>query len=149
MDSSHLSALGRKIPIPSEPTASILEAFDNPRPGTDYIVTLDCPEFTSMCPVTGQPDFGRWVVDYCPIARCVESKSLKLYLASYRNYGCFWEDISNRIAGDLHGLLQPKWLRLTGYMASRGGIGITTTVLLGDEARAAGMIGNLRATRPA
>jgi 7-cyano-7-deazaguanine reductase len=140
MDSTNLSALGRKISIPSEPTASILEAFDNPRPGTDYIVTLDGPEFTSMCPVTGQPDFGRWVIDYCPEAKCVESKSLKLYLASYRNYGCFWEDISNRIAGDLFELMQPRWLRLRGQMASRGGIGITTTVVLGDTALAERMV---------
>lgn len=140
MDSSNLSALGRKVSIPAEPSASILEAFDNPRPGNDYIVTLDCPEFTSMCPVTGQPDFGRWVIDYCPAGKCVESKSLKLYLASYRNYGCFWEDISNRIASDLFKLMQPRWLRLTGQMASRGGIGITTTVVLGDEKLAFSML---------
>ena len=100
-----------------------------------------------MCPVTGQPDFGRWVIDYCPDAKCVESKSLKLYRASYRNYGCFWEDISNRIAGDLQGLLSAKWLRLTGFMASRGGIGITTTVVLGDSNKAAEMIRNVSATR--
>jgi 7-cyano-7-deazaguanine reductase len=137
---SPLSVLGRRVEIPLEPTASILEAFDNPRPGTDYIVTLDCPEFTSMCPVTGQPDFGRWVIDYCPDTKCVESKSLKLYLASYRNYGCFWEDISNRIASDLQGVLQAKWLRVTGHMASRGGIGITTTVVLGDETLASQML---------
>jgi 7-cyano-7-deazaguanine reductase len=137
---SPLSALGRKVVIPSEPSASILEAFDNPQPGRDYLVTLDCPEFTSMCPVTGQPDFGRWVIDYCPTGKCVESKSLKLYLGSFRNYGCFWEDISNRIAGDLFELIKPKWLRLTGYMASRGGIGITTTVVMGDAGRAREML---------
>lgn len=137
---SPLSVLGRRVAIPTEPFADILEAFDNPQPGRDYSVTLDCPEFTSMCPVTGQPDFGRWIIDYCPASKCVESKSLKLYLASFRNHGCFWEDISNRIARDLYELLQPKWLRLTGHMARRGGIGITTTVVLGDEVRAGEML---------
>lgn len=137
---SPLSALGNRTPLPGEPSASILEAFDNPRPGVDYVVTLDCPEFTSICPVTGQPDFGRWVIDYCPAYKCVESKSLKLYLGSYRNQGCFWEDISNRIAGDLYEVIEPKWLRLTGLMASRGGIGITTKVVLGNAKRAGEML---------
>src|SRR5205807_2187359 len=110
------------------------------QPELDYIVSLDCPEFTSLCPVTGQPDFGRFAIDYCPAVRCVESKSLKLYLASFRSYGCFWEDLSNRIAGDLHALLTPRWLRLSGFMARRGGIAITTTVLLGDNALAGQML---------
>ncbi|MDQ3023740.1 MAG: preQ(1) synthase [bacterium] len=135
-----LSVLGSRTPIPTEPSGDILEAFDNLRPNSSYIITLDCPEFTSMCPVTGQPDFGRWVIDYCADKLCVESKSLKLYLGSFRNQGCFWEDISNRIAGDLFDVMAPKWLRLTGYMASRGGIGITTTVVLGDTKLAGEML---------
>lgn len=135
-----LNSLGSRSETPAEPSARILEAFDNPRPELDYVVRLDCPEFTSMCPVTGQSDFGRFVIDYCPAARCAESKSLKLYLASFRQTGCFWEDLSGRIAGDLQTLLEPRWLRLTGYMAVRGGIRITTVVTLGDAELAEKML---------
>jgi 7-cyano-7-deazaguanine reductase len=129
-----LRALGRRTDTPKAPDRAILEAFPNPAPGSDYTVRLDCAEFTSMCPLTGQPDFGRFSIEYAPLEHCLESKSLKLYLASFRNEGAFWEDLSNRIADDLFAVLAPKWLTLTGEMAVRGGIAITTMVSRGEGA---------------
>jgi 7-cyano-7-deazaguanine reductase len=135
-----LSALGRNTDYPTEPSVSILEAFDNPNPGVDYVITFDCPEFTSMCPVTGQPDFGRWRIEYCPNARCLESKSLKLYLFSWRNQPGFWETLTGRIAADVQSVLETKWVRVSGFMAPRGGISITTSLTLGDHALAERML---------
>lgn len=123
-----LRALGNRSDIPAAPERGILEAFPNPAPRSDYTVRLDCAEFTSMCPLTGQPDFGRFSIEYVPQALCLESKSLKLYLASFRHEGAFWEDLCNRIADDIFAVLAPQWLTLTGEMAVRGGIAITTTV---------------------
>lgn len=126
-----LQALGRKSSIPSRPSRKILEPFPNPAPRREYSVQLDCIEFTSVCPVTGQPDFGRLQIEYAPDRLCLESKSLKLYLGSYRSAAGFWEETMNRIADDVYAVLKPKWLRLTGVMNSRGGIGITVVVTHG------------------
>jgi 7-cyano-7-deazaguanine reductase len=131
-----LQALGRQGGYPARPDRSLLEAFPNPHPGADYSVRFDCPEFTSVCPVTGQPDFGRFSIEFAPEGLCLESKSLKLYLAGYRNEGAFWEDVTNRIADDIFALLKPQWLLVTGEMNPRGGIAITATARRGDAAAA-------------
>jgi 7-cyano-7-deazaguanine reductase len=107
-----------------DPNLEILEKVTNPHPDTNYLITLTCPEFTSICPVTGQPDFAHIVIDYIPKNYIVESKSLKLYLISYRNHGTFHEDCTIQIAKDLQKLLTPKWLRIGGYWHPRGGIPI-------------------------
>ncbi len=119
-----LQALGRRSGIPESPEAALLETVPNPRPGADYVVRFTCPEFTSLCPVTGQPDFAHLVIDYVPAARILESKSLKLYLASFRNHRAFHEDCTVGIAERLIEVLAPKWLRLGGYWYPRGGIPI-------------------------
>ena len=106
------------------PEAGILEAFDNPNPGNDYVVGLDCLEFTSLCPITGQPDYGSILIDYLPDRLCVESKSLKLYLVSYRNHGSFHEACVNQIANHLAAVIVPKYLRVYGNFNARGGIAI-------------------------
>lgn len=128
-----LQALGRRTETPATPDRAILEGFPNPAPGSDYSVRLDCAEFTSMCPLTGQPDFGSFSIEYAPDALCLESKSLKLYLGSFRNEGAFWEDLSNRIADDIFAVLAPKWLELRGAMNMRGGIEISTVVRRGER----------------
>ena len=120
-----LKALGTKTRTPLRPSRSTLEAFPNPSPRAHYTVTLSCPEFTSLCPVTGQPDFGALTIEYAPGALCLESKSLKLYLGSFRSAAAFWEETINRIADDLQAVLRPQWLRVSGVMNPRGGIGIT------------------------
>ena len=96
----------------------------NPHPETDYVVRFTNPEFTSICPITGQPDFAHLVIDYVPDALLVESKSLKLYLASFRNHGAFHEDCTVTIARRLEDLLAPRWLRIGGYWFPRGGMPI-------------------------
>lgn len=101
-----------------------MEAVPNPHPGEDYLVRLTCPEFTSLCPITGQPDFAHFVIDYVPAKTIVESKSLKLFLASFRNHGAFHEDCTVYIAKRLVKLLKPKWLRINGFWYPRGGIPI-------------------------
>lgn len=106
------------------PSSDILEAFDNKHPGTHYVVGLECTEFTSLCPMTGQPDFGRIEITYIPKSLCVESKSLKLYLFSYRNHGAFHEDCVNIIADDLASKISPLYLRVFGDFNVRGGIAI-------------------------
>jgi 7-cyano-7-deazaguanine reductase len=106
------------------PDAAVLEVFDNPRPGADWAVALICTEFTSLCPVTGQPDYGALRIEYVPAARCVESKSLKLYLMRYRNHGAFHEDCVNRVADDLFAVVAPRYLRVYGDFNPRGGIAI-------------------------
>ena len=95
-----------------------------PRPGRDYSVTCETPEFTCLCPLTGQPDFAHLVIDYVPDQWIVESKSLKLYLASFRNHGAFHEDCTVRIGKELAALLKPRWLRIGGYWYPRGGMPI-------------------------
>ena len=116
--------LGQSSALPASPEAAVLDYPPNPRPGAIFLVRFTCPEFTSLCPVTGQPDFAHIVIDYVPGDWLVESKSLKLYLSSFRNHGAFHEDCTVRIAKDLADLLQPKWLRIGGYWYPRGGIPI-------------------------
>ena len=116
--------LGQASSIPASPDQAILDRVPNPHVGTDYLARFTAPEFTSICPVTGQPDFGILVIDYLPGDWLVESKSLKLYLTSFRNHGAFHEDCTVGIAKRLVDLLEPKWLRMGGYWYPRGGIPI-------------------------
>jgi 7-cyano-7-deazaguanine reductase len=106
---------------------SILEAFDNPRPGRDYEIEFTFPEFTSVCPVTGQPDFATIVIRYVPDRLCVEMKSLKLYFFAYRNKGIFYEAVVNTILDDLVAVLGPRYMRVTGQFAVRGGTAAMVT----------------------
>ena len=99
-----------------------LELFKNPRPGRDYTITIRCPEFTSVCPRTGQPDFGEVIIEYCPDKLCIELKSLKLYMQSYRNKGIFYESLTNDILDDLSGVCKPRWMVATSRFTPRGGI---------------------------
>jgi 7-cyano-7-deazaguanine reductase len=119
-----LKLLGHKTPNFSSPDEAILETADNAHPGTDYFVRFTCPEFTSLCPITGQPDFAHIVIDYVPNKLLIESKSLKFYLASFRNHGAFHEDCTIDIAKRLIAATKPKWLRIAGYWYPRGGIPI-------------------------
>ena len=112
----------------------VLETFDNPNPGRDYTIEIVCPEITSVCPKTGQPDFGTLTVRYVPEAKCVELKSLKLYLQQFRNEGIFYEDVTNRILDDLVAVLRPRTMTLIAAFTARGGI--TTTVTAVFEAGA-------------
>ncbi len=104
-----------------------LETFPNKYSDRDYVVAFDCPEFTSLCPVTGQPDFAHIKITYIPDERCLESKSLKLYLFSFRNTGMFHEEITNRILEDIVAACKPRWIRVRGIMNPRGGISIDVT----------------------
>jgi len=104
-----------------------LELFDNPSPERDYVITINCPEFTSVCPRTGQPDFGEIVIEYCPDKLCIELKSLKLYMQSYRNKGIFYEALTNNILDDLSDTCKPRWMKVTSRFKPRGGI--TTDVV--------------------
>lgn len=99
-----------------------LELFENPRPGREYTITIRCPEFTSVCPRTGQPDFGEIIIEYCPDKLCIELKSLKLYMQSYRNKGIFYESLTNDILDDLSGVCKPRWMVVTSRFTPRGGI---------------------------
>jgi 7-cyano-7-deazaguanine reductase len=117
--------------MPSQPSRT-LETFPNPHPDRLYEIDIDCPEFTSVCPLTGQPDFGTIHIHYIPGPRCVELKSLKLYLWSYRQEGAFYEDLTNRICNDLVAALDPIRLTVTGSFRPRGGI--TTVVKATYEA---------------
>jgi len=112
----------------AEPFARVLESFPNEFPERDYQIEIVCPEFTSVCPKTGQPDFGTLTFTYTPDARCVELKSLKLYLQQFRNEGIFYENATNRILDDLVALLAPRWMRLSARFTPRGGISTTVTV---------------------
>jgi 7-cyano-7-deazaguanine reductase len=123
-DVSGLSQLGTKVDTPESPEKAVLEKVPNGNAGTDYVVRFTAPEFTSLCPMTGQPDFAHIVIDYIPGDFLVESKSLKLFLQSFRNHGAFHEDCSVYIAKRLVELLQPKWLRIGAYWYPRGGIPI-------------------------
>ncbi|SOC42205.1 7-cyano-7-deazaguanine reductase [Rhizobium subbaraonis] len=123
-DVSNLSQLGRNVDLPTTPEEAVLEKVPNGNQGTDYVVRFTAPEFTSLCPMTGQPDFAHIVIDYIPDAALVESKSLKLFLHSFRNHGAFHEDCSIYVAKRLVDLLEPKWLRIGAYWYPRGGIPI-------------------------
>ena len=119
-----LKALGAKTSYSSDYNPEILESFENQNPGNDYWVRFNCPEFTTLCPITGQPDYAEIRISYVPDIRMVESKSLKLYLMSFRNHGDFHEDVVNTIMKDLVRLLDPKYIEVTGFFTPRGGISI-------------------------
>ena len=104
-----------------------LELFNNPAPQRDYCITINCPEFTSICPRTGQPDFGKIIIQYRPHKLCIELKSLKFYMQSFRNQGIFYEALTNDILDDLSGVCKPRWMKVTSRFTPRGGI--TTEVV--------------------
>ena len=122
--SRHLKQLGKRTELPDSPETAQLERVPNPHRDVRYLARFVQPEFTSLCPVTGQPDFAHLVIDYAPDRWLVESKSLKLYLASFRNHGAFHEDCTIAIAKRLVKLLTPRWLRIGGYWYPRGGMPI-------------------------
>ncbi len=124
MSTDKLSLLGKTTNYEQDYAPQVLEAFTNKHPDNDYWVHFECPEFTSLCPITGQPDFASIHIDYIPAERMVESKSLKLYLFSFRNHGDFHEDCINIIMKDLIRLMDPKYIEVTGYFTPRGGISI-------------------------
>ena len=119
-----LKALGKKTEYKQDYAPEMLETFENKHPERDYWVHFNCPEFTSLCPITGQPDFATIQIDYIPDIKMVESKSLKLYLFGFRNHGAFHEDCINIIMKDLIALMQPKYIEVTGLFTPRGGISI-------------------------
>lgn len=119
-----LSHLGAKTEYKNDYAPDMLESFGNKHKGNDYWVTFNCPEFTSLCPITGQPDFATIYINYLPDERMVESKSLKLYLFSFRNHGAFHEDCVNIIMKDLIKLMNPKYIEVIGVFTPRGGISI-------------------------
>lgn len=120
-----LSLLGKgHTDYPTSPDSANLEAFPNKHPNRDYIITFDCPEFTALCPMTGQPDFGHITIEYVADARCLESKSLKLYLFSFRNEGAFHEEVVNRILDDVVTAIAPRQATVTGDFNPRGGIAL-------------------------
>src|ERR1700693_3752293 len=117
-----LTHLGGPSRIPDRPEASIRERVPNPHADVNFVTRCTAPEFTSLCPVTGQPDFAHLVIDFAPDRWLVESKSLKFYLSSFRNHGAFHEDCTVRIGKDLVGLLKPPWFRIGGYLLPPGGM---------------------------
>ncbi|HEX8165692.1 MAG TPA: preQ(1) synthase [Beijerinckiaceae bacterium] len=128
--------LGRPSAIPASPDEAQLDRVANPHPDTDYVARFTAPEFTSLCPVTGQPDFAILVIDYVPDRWVVESKSLKLYLASFRNHGAFHEDCTVAIGKRLAELLEPRYLRIGGYWYPRGGMPIDVFWQTGEPPKA-------------
>jgi 7-cyano-7-deazaguanine reductase len=124
--------LGRPARLPQSPDAATIDTVANPHPGVQYAVRFTCPEFTSLCPITGQPDFAHLIIDYVPEATILESKSLKLYLGSFRNHGAFHEDCTLAIARRLVAALSPRWLRISGYWYPRGGIPIDVFYQTGE-----------------
>ena len=127
---SLLGNQGTKYPADYNP--GLLETFVNKHPDHEYTVTFDCPEFTTLCPKTGQPDFGHLLISYIPRERMVESKSLKLYLFSFRNHGDFHEDCVNIILNDLWELMDPRYIEVKGLFRARGGISILPFACRGD-----------------
>lgn len=123
-DTSGLTQLGHAQPIPTSPETAVLERVPNPHAATLYLARFTAPEFTSLCPVTGQPDFAHLVIDYAPKDWLIESKSLKLYLTSFRNHGAFHEDCTVGIGKKIVEVADPLWLRIGGYWYPRGGIPI-------------------------
>ncbi|MCK2167441.1 preQ(1) synthase [Thalassospira xiamenensis] len=120
----NLTMLGGTTEQPASPDEAVLERVSNPQAGTDYCVRFVAPEFTSLCPITGQPDFAHLVIDYVPGDWLVESKSLKLFLTSFRNHGSFHEDCTVKVGKRIADMIDPKWLRIGGYWYPRGGIPI-------------------------
>ena len=129
---AHLAQLGHCSASPRSPQEAALETVPNPHPGRLYVVRFTCPEFTSLCPVTGQPDFAHLVIDYVPERTILESKSLKLFLGSFRNHGAFHEDCTLTIARRVVDTLAPVWLRIGGYWFPRGGIPIDVFYQTGE-----------------
>jgi 7-cyano-7-deazaguanine reductase len=129
--------LGRPTSMPASPDEAVLDRVVNPHPDTVYVARFTAPEFTVLCPITGQPDFARLVIDYAPKAWLVESKSLKLYLASFRNHGDFHEACTVAIGKRLATLLKPRWLRIGGYWFPRGGMPIDVFWQTGNPPRRA------------
>jgi 7-cyano-7-deazaguanine reductase len=129
---SHLTRLGQPSTLPETPDAAMLETVPNPHPGMLYAVRFTCPEFTALCPITGQPDFAHLVIDYVPEAAILESKSLKLYLGAFRNHGAFHEDCTLAIARRITAAVAPRWLRIGGYWYPRGGIPIDVYYQTGE-----------------
>lgn len=121
------------VKYPTDYAPEVLETFVNKHPGREYLVTFTCPEFTSLCPITGQPDFARILITYIPRERMVESKSLKLYLFSFRNHGDFHEDCVNIILNDLKALMDPRYIEVKGFFTPRGGISIHPFANWGDD----------------
>jgi 7-cyano-7-deazaguanine reductase len=124
-DRRGLKLLGTPAPFPDAPSREIIETFDNLYPRREYLVRFECADFTSLCPITGQPDFARLFIEYVPHRRCIETKSLKFYLASYRHARAFNEEIANRILDDLAETCHPRRMTVRGEFASRGGITLT------------------------
>jgi 7-cyano-7-deazaguanine reductase len=127
-----LKHLGQSSAPPASPAEAVLDYVPNPRPGALYLVRFAAPEFTALCPVTGQPDFAHLVIDYAPADIIVESKSLKLFLGAFRNHAGFHEDITVGIAQRLAGEMKPQWLRIGGYWYPRGGMPIDVFWQSGD-----------------
>lgn len=119
----------------SEPTPELLEVFENPCPQRDYEIETVCPEFTSVCPKTGQPDFGTLTIVYVPDRLCFELKSLKMYLQQYRNHGAFYENVTNRILDDLAAATKPRWMTIEADFTPRGGIRTTVRAKHTAEAK--------------
>ena len=134
IDATNLQ-LGSHVEQPRSPDEARLDRVPNPQADVLYVARFTAPEFTSLCPVTGQPDFAHLVIDYVPDVWLVESKSLKLHLASFRNHGAFHEDCTVRIGKELKMLLEPRWLRIGGYWYPRGGIPIDVFWQVGELPR--------------
>ena len=134
-DLGELKSLGQTVRVPCEYDPALLDAFANKHPDRDYWVTFTCPEFTTLCPKTGQPDFSTLTIRYIPAKKLVESKSLKLYLFGFRNHGDFHEDVVNVIYNDLVKLLKPKYMEVIGKFTARGGISIDPFVNGGTGAK--------------
>jgi len=117
----------------SDPSRDILETFENPYPQRDYVIDTVAPEFTSMCPKTGQPDFGTITISYVADQKCYELKSLKLYLQQYRNLGAFYERVTNMILDDLVAVTEPRWMKIEAAFTPRGGIRTTVVVEHGEQ----------------
>ena len=135
-DYTVLTQLGEKTPLPSDPETAVLERVENPHLNVDYAIRFTCPEFTSLCPLTGQPDFAHLVIDYVPRHFIVESKSLKLFLGAFRNHGAFHEDCTVGIAKRIAEAIDPTWLRIAGYWYPRGGIPIDVFFQTGEVPKA-------------
>ena len=130
-----VTILGQATKLPQSPDEATLERVANPHPRKVYLARFAAPEFTSLCPITAQPDFAHLVIDYAPARWIVESKSLKLFLGSFRNHGAFHEDCTLQIAGRLVELLEPRWLRIGGYWYPRGGMPIDVFWQTGNPPR--------------
>src|ERR1700743_3828066 len=156
-----LTQLGKQVAQPQSPDDAVLEAVPNPHADSDYVIRFTAPEFTTLCPITGQPDFAHFVIDYVPGKAIVESKSLKLFLQSFRNHAAFHEDCTIFIAKRIAAAIKPRYLRIAGYWYPRGGIpidvfwqtgkvpaGLWLRGTRGGASRGHGRCGSRRARRP-